>query len=379
LTLLFDALHAQLGKTMVQLTQDPPAIGVLLINLGTPDAPSSKAVKRYLAQFLSDKRVVELPAFVWQPILRGVILPTRPRKTAHAYQQIWNGGSPLAANTQAQAESLAAFLGPSVVVDYAMRYGNPSIEDRLASLMARGCGRILIAPLYPQYSAATTATALDETYRALTRLRAEPAIRTLPPYFRHPSYIDALRRSVEDDLAAAGFEPDAIVTSYHGMPERTEALGDPYRRQCLETTALLSRALGRDLDISFQSQFGPAKWFGPSTEALLGELPGRGMKRVAVLTPGFSADCIETLEEIDIRGRATFMEAGGERFHFIPSLNATEPGLTMLDAIIRTELSGWITAQSDMVAAGAPADDQSTLPAERTRRRAADYQRCLAG
>lgn len=326
---------------MPAVMREPSRTGVLLINLGTPDAPTRKAVSRYLAEFLSDRRVIELPSLIWQPILRGLILPFRPGKTAHAYGMIWNEGSPLAINTRDQADRLAQVLGPGVIVDFAMRYGNPSISERLDAMVARGCERIVLAPLYPQYSAATTATALDQAYRALMRMRAAPAIRTLPPYFNHPAYIEALRASVEQELAMLDAQPEVIVASFHGMPARTETMGDPYRRQCIETVALLSRALKREVELTFQSQFGPASWFGPSTEAVLGELGGQGIKRVAVLTPGFSADCIETLEEINIRGRATFLTAGGDSFHFIPCLNATKAGITMLESLLRAELAGW--------------------------------------
>jgi ferrochelatase len=327
-----------------------PTIGVLLINLGTPDAAEPRAVKRYLGEFLSDPRVIEIPQLIWQPILRGVILRTRPAKTAHAYAQIWTEhGSPLAANTRAQAEKLATALGGSVLVDYAMRYGAPSIADRLAELKARGCTKILLAPLYPQYSAATTATALDKAFDALKAMRAEPALRTLPAYYDDPAYIAALRASIDAALATLDHEPDAIVASYHGMPERTETLGDPYRVQCVETSRRLSEALGRQVLTAFQSQFGAAKWFGPATDALLADLPGLGARRIAVLTPGFSADCVETLEEINIRGRETFMAAGGEQFAYIPCLNATRVGMDMLETLVRRELAGWLPQTAEIV------------------------------
>lgn len=328
---------------MPAIMREPSRIGVLLINLGTPDAPTRKAVRRYLAEFLSDRRVIEISSLIWQPILRGAILPIRPAKTAHAYSMIWNEGSPLATNTRDQAARLGQVFGPEIIVDFAMRYGNPSIRDRLQAMVDQGSERILLAPLYPQYSAATTATALDHAYRALMQMRAEPAIRTLPPYFNHPLYIEALRASVAREMAIIDFEPQVIVASFHGMPARTEDLGDPYRRQCIETVALLSRALGREVELTFQSQFGPATWFGPSTEATLDKLASQGIRRVAVLTPGFSADCIETLEEINMRARATFLAAGGEHFHFIPCLNATEDGIAMLAGLLRVELGGWLS------------------------------------
>ena len=231
-------------------------IGLLLVNLGTPDAPTAPAVKRYLAEFLSDPRVVEIPAIVWQPILRGIILNTRPKKSAHAYSQVWTDeGSPLAAITKRQTAAIAERFGDRVVVDYAMRYGNPAIADRLAVMKAAGCDRILIAPLYPQYCGATTASVQDAAFAALGAMRWQPAIRTLPPYYDDPAYIDALKGSIEESLAALDFVPDALVASFHGMPERTRTLGDPYADQCLETARLLSEALGRPLNVTFQSRF----------------------------------------------------------------------------------------------------------------------------
>lgn len=315
--------------------------GVLLVNLGTPDAPTPQAVRRYLAEFLSDPRVVEIPQLVWQPILRGVILRTRPKKSAHAYGLVWTGeGSPLAAITRRQAEALQD-AWPGLRVDWAMRYGNPAIGERLMAMRDAGCERILIAPLYPQYCAATTATANDAAFAALARMRWQPAVRTLPPYHDDPAYIAALKESVEGQLAALDFEPQAIVASFHGMPERTAMLGDPYHRQCLETARLLSAALGHELVVAFQSRFGRAKWLEPATDAVLAELPGNGVTRVAVVAPGFAADCLETLEELAMRGRATFEAAGGERFAYLECLNDSAAGLPMLRNILARELAGW--------------------------------------
>ncbi|MBS0284590.1 MAG: ferrochelatase [Proteobacteria bacterium] len=320
-----------------------PRIGVLLVNLGTPDAPDARSVRRYLAEFLSDPRVVELPKLLWQPILRGPILMTRPKKSAHAYAQVWrDDGSPLAAITRAQAAGLRDAFGPEVMVDWAMRYGTPSIPDRLAALKAAGCERILIAPLYPQYCAATTATANDRAFAALAAMRWQPAIRTLPPYYDDPAYIDALRRSVEAGLAALDFTPEALIVSFHGMPARTLALGDPYHCHCLKTARLLGEALGREVTVTFQSRFGRAKWLEPATDAVLAGLPAKGIDRVAIVAPGFAADCIETLEELAIRGRETFLGAGGRDFAYLPCLNDSAPGLEMLRTILRTELEGWI-------------------------------------
>ena len=321
----------------------PPKIGVLLVNLGSPDAPDASSVRRYLAEFLSDPRVVEIPQLLWQPILRGVILTTRPKQSAHAYAQVWTPeGSPLTVITRKQAEAMQAALGPSVLVDWAMRYGNPSIVDRLAAMKATGCDRILIAPLYPQYSGATTATVFDAVSKAVGTMRWQPAIRTLPPYHDDPAYIVALAQSIAAQLAALPFTPDAIVASFHSMPERTLMLGDPYHCQCQKTARLLGEALGRELIISFQSRLGRAKWLGPATDTTLAGLPDKGIKRIAVVTPGFSADNLETLEEIAIRGKETFLEAGGTDFACFPCLNDSAPGIAMLTALLSRELAGWL-------------------------------------
>jgi ferrochelatase len=317
-------------------------IGVLLVNLGTPDAPEPGAVRRYLKEFLSDPRVVEIPQLVWQPILRGIVLTTRPGKSAHAYRQVWmEEGSPLAVITARQAAALDGAFGPEVIVDHAMRYGRPAIAERIDALIARGCERILLAPLYPQYCAATTATALDEAFRHLRRLRALPAVRTLPPYYRDPIYIIALKKSLEAALEALDFEPQALIASFHGMPERTRALGDPYHAHCLRTAALLSEAMERELIIAFQSRFGRAKWLEPYADALLAALPAKGVTRIAIFAPGFAADCLETLEELAIRGRETFLAAGGTDFAYLPCLNDGETGMLMLRALVARELEGW--------------------------------------
>ncbi|MBR0552330.1 ferrochelatase [Stakelama marina] len=319
-------------------------IGVLLMNLGTPDAPEPGAVRRYLAEFLSDPRVIELPAIAWQPILRGIILRTRPKKSAEAYAQVWSDdGSPLAAITKAQARELKGAFGEDVIVDWAMRYGSPSIADRLGALKDAGCERILLAPLYPQYCAATTATANDKAFAALAAMRWQPAIRTLPPYYDDAAYIDALKRSIEASLAELDFAPELILASFHGMPQRTLERGDPYHCHCQKTARLLSDAMGREIRIAFQSRFGRAKWLEPATDTVLAALPGEGVRKVAVVTPGFSADCVETLEEIAIRGRETFVAAGGTDFACLPCLNASEPGIEMLRSILYRELAGWVS------------------------------------
>jgi ferrochelatase len=320
----------------------PRRIGVLLINLGTPDSASPGDVRRYLAEFLSDPRVIEIPKLVWQPILRGAILTTRPKKSAHAYAQVWGeDGSPLAAITARQAAALADAFGPRVTVDWAMRYGRPAIAERLAALRQAGCDRILLAPLYPQYCAATTATANDKAFAALAAMRWQPAVRTLPPYYDDPAYIAALKQSVEAALVALDFEPQAIVASFHGMPQRTLDLGDPYHCHCVKTARLLGEALGRELIVAFQSRFGRAKWLEPATEATLAALPARGTTRVAIVAPGFSADCLETLEELAIRGRRAFLAAGGTDFAYLPCLNDSAPGIAMLSSILSRELAGW--------------------------------------
>ena len=334
---------------MMQIPSDHPPIlaprvGVLLVNLGTPDAPTQAAVKSYLKQFLSDRRVVEIPPLVWQPILRGIILNTRPKQSAKAYAKVWTDkGSPLAFFTAAQAEALAIRMTGSADVRYAMRYGNPSIGDQLAAMQQAGCNRILIAPAYPQYSGATTGTVHDEAYAKLTEMRWHPAIRTLPAYHDDPAYISALKSSVETSLAALDFTPDAVVISFHGMPERTLYLGDPYHCHCQKTARLLSEAMDRELVVSFQSRFGRAKWLEPATDATIERLAQEGKKKIAIFAPGFSVDCLETLEELAIQGQEQFEEAGGTHFAYLPCLNDSAVGMDMLETLIRRELSGWIT------------------------------------
>jgi len=334
-----------------QIPTDHPAVrsgkvGVLLVNLGTPEAAEVGAVKRYLGEFLSDKRVIEIPALIWQPILRGVILNTRPKKTAHAYAQVWTDhGSPLAAITRAQAEGLQARFGGSVRVDWAMRYGAPSIPERLDALMDAGCDRILLAPLYPQYCAATTATVVDKAGDWLRTRRWQPALRTLPPYHDDPLHIDALAADLGAQIDALDFLPEVLLLSFHGMPQRTLELGDPYHCQCRKTARLLEQRMARPglrFVISFQSRFGRAKWLEPATDAVLAEEASNGTKRLAIAAPGFAADCLETREELAIRGREQFVEAGGERFAALDCLNTSAPGMAMLEALVERELSGWI-------------------------------------
>jgi protoporphyrin/coproporphyrin ferrochelatase len=302
------------------------------------------SVKRYLKEFLSDRRVVELPPILWQPILRGLVLNTRPKQSAHAYAQVWTPeGSPLDVITKAQATALATAFGDHVIVDYAMRYGKPSIGDRLKALKDGGCDRILIAPLYPQYSGATTATVNDKVFEQLREMRWQPALRTLPPYHDDPGYISALKLSVEATLAGIDFDPDVIVASFHSMPVSTLMKGDPYHCQCQKTARLLGEALGRKLVVSFQSKLGRAKWLEPSTESMLDALAKEGKKTAVVVTPGFSADNLETLEEIAIRGRETFVEAGGRELVTVPCLNASDEGIKMLRTLLARELEGWVS------------------------------------
>lgn len=323
-------------------------IGVLLVNLGTPDAPTPAAVRRYLAEFLADRRVVEIPRLVWLPILHGIILRTRPRKSAHAYAQVWTeAGSPLAAITAAQARSLQARLGDAVQVGWAMRYGQPAMAGELARLKASGCDRILLAPLYPQYSGATTATVIDALGDALKTTRWHPAMRTLPPYYDDPAHIEALHADTARQLAALDFVPEVLLLSFHGMPQRTLELGDPYHCHCRKTARLLAEALatshpGLRIETSFQSRFGRAKWLEPATDAVLAAEGARGTKRLAIAAPGFSADCLETREELAIRGREQFVAAGGEQFAALDCLNDGAAGMTMLETLVRRELAGWL-------------------------------------
>ena len=325
-------------------------IGVLLINLGTPDGPDPESVKRYLKQFLSDTRVVEIPPIAWQLILRGIILNTRPQKSAKAYQKIWTErGSPLADITARQAEAMMGRFGEKVTVDWAMRYGNPSIESRLNAMMAGGCDRILIAPMYPQYCAATTATVFDEIARVLGRKRWQPALRFVPPYHDDPAYVGALADDLTRQAEALAFRPEVMLLSFHGMPQQTLEKGDPYYCHCMKTARLLREALERRpafdgvrFETTFQSRFGPAAWLEPSTDAMLIAEGQKGTKRLIVAAPGFAADCVETLEELALEGRDEFLEAGGEHYAVLECLNTSDHGLAMIETILARELSGWI-------------------------------------
>ncbi|MXP08819.1 ferrochelatase [Pseudoblastomonas halimionae] len=323
-------------------------VAVLLSNLGTPDAPDAKSVKRYLGQFLSDRRVVEIPPIAWQPILRGIILNTRPKKSAEAYAKVWGeDGSPLAAITAEQTRLLQQRLGEGVRVEYAMRYGNPDLGEAVARLKEDGFDRILLAPLYPQYCSATTATAVDAANAALAAMRWQPSLRTLPPYYDDPLYIAALADDLERQIAALSFAPEMLLLSFHGMPQRTLELGDPYHCHCRKTARLLwdelgPRLKGMEMRVAFQSRFGRAKWLEPATDATLERVAKAGTRRLAIAAPGFSADCLETREELAMQGREQFMEAGGEQFAALDCLNASPSGMDMLEALVRRELSGWL-------------------------------------
>ncbi|MBA3510466.1 ferrochelatase [Sphingomonas sp.] len=317
-------------------------IGVLLVNLGTPEAPDAASVRTYLAEFLSDPRVIEIPQLLWQPILRGIVLRTRPAKSARAYQEVWTDeGSPLLAISLRQAAKLRERFGDEIIVGLAFRYGRKSIGDAISRMVDAGVDRILFAPLYPQFCAATTASSNDALFAQLETMRFQPAVRTLPPYFDDPLYIGALRSNLERQLGALDFEPQRLLLSFHGMPERTRQLGDPYYDQCLATARLLGEALGRDVDVAFQSRFGRAKWLEPATDATLAEYPGKGVQRLAIAAPGFSVDCLETIEELGIRGRDSFLAAGGTHFARLDCLNDSAEGMTMLERLVARELEGW--------------------------------------
>ena len=327
-----------------------PKIGVLLLNLGTPDGTDYWSVRRYLKEFLSDPRVIETPKWLWWPILNLGILSFRPQKSGHAYAQIWDkrtNESPLLVITRDQTEALAQRMAghDDIVVDFAMRYGNPSTRSVLEKMRDAGCQKILVVPLYPQYSATTTGTANDKAFDALKTMRWQPAVRTAPAFFSDAKYIEVLGNSIRDGVAALDFEPDLVLTSYHGLPQSYVDNGDPYEHHCRETTRLVRDYLGWPEDrlmVTFQSRFGPTKWLEPATADTLEQLPGRGIRKVAVLAPAFLADCIETLEEIALQGRESFMAAGGEKFAYIPCLNDSPGGMDMIEALVRRELSGWI-------------------------------------
>jgi len=320
--------------------------GVLLINLGTPDAPTVPAVRRYLREFMSDPRVIERRGLMWWLLLNGVIVPRRARKSARNYALIWNqdtGESPIRTITRAQAEKLGDRFArdPDIVVDWAMRYAAPAIADAIARLTKAGCHRIVFFPLYPQYSAATTASVMDKTFEALAKMRWQPTVTAVAPYWDDPAYITALADSVTDHTTSLGWKPEKIVASFHGLPQSFIDKGDPYQRQCEETVHLLREKMGldaQDMPLVYQSRGGRAVWIGPSLEETLTAQARAGVKNISVIAPGFAADCIETLEEIQIRAQETFLASGGERFSFIPCLNDTPASIRMLEARIRAHL-----------------------------------------
>jgi ferrochelatase len=328
----------------------PSRIGVLLVNLGTPDTADANGVRVYLREFLSDPRVIEDQGLIWKLVLNGVILRVRPARKAKDYLKIWNNErneSPLKTITRAQSDKLAAAIADHehVVVDWAMRYGNPSIRSGFDALTAKGCDRVLVVPLYPQYSAATTATVFDKVAEVLLTMRVQPAVRFVPPYYVEPIYIDALANSIEAQLATLPFKPEVIVASFHGMPQKYVDKGDPYQTQCVATVEALRKRLGLDdnrLILTFQSRFGYDPWLQPYTDKTMERLAREGVKRIAVITPGFSADCLETLEEIAQENAEIFRRAGGEQFSFIPSLNDSDGGMDVIRQLVLRELQGWI-------------------------------------
>jgi ferrochelatase len=333
-------------------TEHPPLkkrqIGVLLVNLGTPDGYDVKSMRRYLAEFLSDPRVIEAPRWIWWPILHGIILNTRPRKSGEAYREIWmedKGESPLRHYTRALTEALAPrFADHPVVVDWAMRYGTPSIPEKLAALQDQGCEKILIFALYPQYSAATTASVYDKAFDQLKTMRWQPAVRTVPSFHDEPRYIEALADSVRVGLKGKP-EPDMLLCSFHGLPKENLDKGDPYHCFCLKTGRLLREALDWPEDrfgVVFQSRFGPKEWLQPYADQTVAALGDRGVKSLAIISPGFVADCVETLEELAIGLKETFEEHGGESFDYIPCLNDSQGLIDTLEDVTRRELSGWI-------------------------------------
>ncbi len=325
-------------------------VGVILVNLGTPDGTDYSSMRRYLAEFLSDRRVIETPRWLWMPLLHGVILTTRPSRSGKAYASIWNkekNESPLRTFTRAQGETLADLMKntPAIIVDWAMRYGNPSIESVVTKLCDQGCDRILAFPLYPQYSAATTATVNDHVFRALMKRRFMPALRTVPSYHDEPVYIEALAASIELHLARLAFKPDVIIASYHGIPKTYFEKGDPYHCDCMKTTRLLRERLGlskEQLITTFQSRFGPQEWLQPYTDKTIEKLAKDGVKSIAVFNPGFVSDCLETLEEIAVEAEETFHQAGGVNFVHIPCLNDSAGGMRVIEHMVRQELAGWI-------------------------------------
>ena len=318
--------------------------GVLLVNLGTPDSTKWFDVRRYLKEFLSDRRVIEVNPFLWQIILNCFILTFRPSKSAHAYKQIWMNDineSPLRYYTKLQTNKLREKIkSQNLVIDFAMRYGNPSINDKLISLKNLGCENIIILPLYPQYAAATTATVCDEVYRTLMKMRWQPSLQIIPHYESEPLYISALAKSIKKKISEIKWKPDVIIASYHGIPKMYFDKGDPYQCYCQKTTRLLNESLNNDVlvETTFQSRFGPREWLKPYTDKTLESLPTNGKKNLLMICPGFSADCVETLEEINIQGRESFIKNGGENFDFIPCLNDNADHILLIENLVNKYL-----------------------------------------
>jgi ferrochelatase len=325
-------------------------IGILLLNLGTPDATDYWSMRRYLKEFLSDRRVIETSRLVWWPVLNLIILTKRPGPKGRDYDKIWNkelDEGPLKTITRDQAQRLAqAFAGdPRVIVDWAMRYANPTTESRIRALQDQGCDRILLLPLYPQYAAATTATACDQAFRALMEMRWQPAIRVAPAWYDDEVYIDALAASIRRQLSSLDFEPEALIATFHGMPESYLHKGDPYYCQCQKTSRLLRARLGWEegrWHTTFQSRFGNEVWLQPYTDETVKRLAESGIRRLALVAPGFTADCLETLEELDVENREIFLHHGGEKFAYLAALNATEEGMRVIEHVARRELAGWL-------------------------------------
>lgn len=322
------------------------AVGVLLVNLGTPEAPTAHAVRAYLEEFLSDRRVVDYPRALWLPILHGVILNVRPARSARAYAKIWtNEGSPLQVYTQKAAAALGRRMNGAALADWAMRYGAPSIADRIAALKEAGCDRVLVIPMYPQFSQSTTASVADAAFRALAAMTWQPALRIAAPYHDHPAYIAALKAVADAHLAALGWTPERVILSFHGTPKRHLDAGDPYFCHCAKTARLVREAMGWSEDfapLAFQSKFGREEWLEPATDATIRNLGAKGVKRLAVMTPGFVADCLETLEEIALGGAEAFHQSGGEKFTAIPCLNDSPSMIDLLEALVAREAAGWI-------------------------------------
>jgi ferrochelatase len=350
-----ELLVARAGRGLPQTWQSRK-VGVLLTNLGTPDATDYWSMRRYLREFLSDRRVIEAPRLLWLSLLHGVILMTRPARKGMDYEGIWNrerNESPLKTFTRSQAEKLQAAISrgllrrgsTEVIVDWGMRYGNPSLASAIGRLTERGCDRLLIVPLYPQYSAATSATACDKVFEALGSIRHQPALRVAPAYYDDPRYIEETARSITTRLDELTFEPEVILASFHGMPAATASKGDPYMAQCRMTGELIRLRLGLPPDkflVTFQSRFGSAEWLRPYTDETVKALAASGVKRLAVLTPGFSVDCLETIDEIGRENAEFFYAAGGEEFARIPCLNDSDAGMRVIEAIVRRELQGWV-------------------------------------